>query len=432
MLNRRNFLKISAGTTAAIGLTGFPFISRAAKPQVVVIGGGCGGATAAKYIRQLAPTIDVTLIEPNSHYYTCFMSNEVIGGERAFETLKFSYDNLANKYGIRIVPSLATHIDPTAQKVTTQTGAEFSYDRLIVSPGIDFIWDTIEGYNETVAQEKIPHAWKAGQQTLQLFNQIKAMKDGSTVIIAPPPNPYRCPPGPYERASLIAQYLKQHKPKSKILILDSKEGFSKQKLFMQGWEALYGYGTSQSLIEWLPASQEGQVKRIDANSKVVYAGEFEQRHSGEVINIIPPQKAGKIAFDSGLVDHTGWCPVNKKTFESSLQPNIHVIGDACIASKMPKSGYAANSQGKICAVAVISALQGETMGTPSYLNTCYSLISKDYGISVAQVYQLKGELIAPLPGAGGLTPPNASAEDKKREVAYAYSWFNNITADIFG
>jgi sulfide dehydrogenase [flavocytochrome c] flavoprotein subunit len=431
-INRRNFLKMAASTTTAVSLTGFPFISLAAKPQVVVIGGGCGGATAAKYIRKLAPSIDVTLIEPNSHYYTCFMSNEVIGGERTLESLKFNYDKLAKKYGIRIVPSLATHIDPIAKKVTTQSGDHFSYHRLIVSPGIDFIWQAIQGYNETVAQQKMPHAWKAGQQTLTLFSQIKAMKDGSTVIIAPPPNPYRCPPGPYERASLIAQYLKQHKPKSKILILDSKEGFSKQKLFMQGWEALYGYGTDHSMIEWVPASQEGQVMRIDSESKIVYAGEFEQPHSAEVINIIPPQKAGKIAFDSGLVDHTGWCPINKKTFESSLQPDIHLIGDACIASKMPKSGYAANSQAKICAVAVTADLQGETMSTPSYLNTCYSLIGKDYGISVAAVYQLEGELIAPVPGAGGLTPLDASAEDKKREVAYAYSWFNNITADIFG
>ena len=428
-LTRRNFIKIAAGAAAA-SMVGFPFITNAAKKQVVVIGGGAGGATAAKYVHSTDPSIEVTLIEPNELYHTCFLSNEVLAGERAIESIQFNYDNLTQQ-GIKVVPELVTGLDPNAKTVTTQQGSTFSYDRLIVSPGIDFQWDAIEGYDEKIA-EKLPHAWKAGSQTVTLRKQLEAMPDGGKVIIVSPPNPFRCPPGPYERASLIAHYLKQHKPKSKIVIFDAKEAFSKQKLFMQGWKELYGYGTDNSLIEWLPPSKEGKVVRVDAKEMAIYAGEFEDKHTAAVINVIPPQKAGKIAQISGLVDEKGWCPVNKKTFESTLQPNIHVIGDACVATQMPKSGYAANSQAKICAAAVVAALQDREVGTPSYLNTCYSIIGKDYGVSVAAVYRLDGDEIKPVEGSGGLTPLDASAEDKRREVFYAHSWFNNITQDIFG
>ncbi|MDY6994820.1 MAG: NAD(P)/FAD-dependent oxidoreductase, partial [Pseudomonadota bacterium] len=324
-----------------------------------------------------------------------------------------------------------TAIDPEAKKVTLENGDSVSYERLIVSPGIDFKWDAIEGYDQKVS-EKIPHAWQAGPQTQTLRQQLEAMKDGGSVIIAPPDNPFRCPPGPYERASQIAMYLKQHKPKSKILILDAKEAFSKQGLFTQGWKKLYGYGSDNSMIEWLPPSKQGKVVRVDANSMTVYAGEFEDAHKADVINIIPPQTAGKIALDSGLADDSGWCPVDKKTFESTRHKNIHVLGDASIATKMPKSAYAANSQAKVCAAAVVAALQGKEMGTPSYVNTCYSIVGPDYGISVAAVYQLQEDTITPVEGSGGLTPTDASAETLKREVAYAHSWFKNITHEMFG
>ena len=444
-ITRRQFIKLAAGTTAAYTMVGSiesqanhsekvrRIVEKrgAAQGKVVVIGGGAGGATAAKYIRKADPSIEVTLIEPKEYYYTCFMSNEVLAGERAMQSIKFGYDGLA-KYGIKVIHSLATGIDSVTKQVTTQSGETFNYDRLIVSPGIDFQWEAIEGYDERVA-EQIPHAWQAGQQTVLLRQQLEAMKDGGTVIIASPPNPFRCPPGPYERASLIAHYLKQHKPKSKILILDAKEKFSKQGLFTQGWQELYGYGTDNSMIEWLPPSQGGgEVVRVDAKEMAVYAGDFEDRYRGQVINIIPPQKAGKIAVDSGLVDETGWCPINKKTFESTRQPDIHLIGDACTATKMPKSGYAANSQAKICALSIVASLQGKEIGNPSYLNTCYSLIGKDYGVSVAAVYRLQDNMITPVEGAGGVSPMDASVEDRKREVLYAQSWFKNITDDIFG
>lgn len=430
MMNRRHFIRITASATAAASLMSFPFIVRGAGKQVVIIGGGAGGATAARYIRELDDSIEVTLIEPKEHYHTCFMSNEVLSGERSIESIQFNYQGLT-KHGVKVIPSRATAIDPEAKKVTLENGDSVSYERLIVSPGIDFKWDAIEGYDQKVS-EKIPHAWQAGPQTQTLRQQLEAMKDGGSVIIAPPDNPFRCPPGPYERASQIAMYLKQHKPKSKILILDAKEAFSKQGLFTQGWKKLYGYGSDNSMIEWLPPSKQGKVVRVDANSMTVYAGEFEDAHKADVINIIPPQTAGKIALDSGLADDSGWCPVDKKTFESTRHKNIHVLGDASIATKMPKSAYAANSQAKVCAAAVVAALQGKEMGTPSYVNTCYSIVGPDYGISVAAVYQLQEDTITPVEGSGGLTPTDASAETLKREVAYAHSWFKNITHEMFG
>ncbi|MEK7990384.1 MAG: FCSD flavin-binding domain-containing protein [Thiotrichaceae bacterium] len=428
-LNRRHFLQVTAGATAA-GVVGFPYIASSAGTQkVVVIGGGTGGATAAKYLRMADPSIEVTLIEANDSYYTCYLSNEVLSGDRTLESIRVGYDGL-KKHGIKVVKAKATAIDGDAKKVTVDTGDTFAYDRLIVSPGVSLDYDKIEGYSEEAAQT-ITHAWKAGEQTKILRNQLEAMKDGGTVIISAPPNPFRCPPGPYERASQIAHYFKHHKPKSKILVLDSKDKFSKQGLFTQGWIDLYGFGTDKSMIEWVPAAEGGKVISVDAANMSIIAGDMEDEHTADVINIIPPQKAGKIALDAGLADDSGWCPVNKRTFESSLIPNVHVIGDACIATKMPKAGYAANSQGKVVAAAIVAVLNGKEMVEPSYVNTCYSVIGEDYGISVAAVYRLEGDIITPVKGAGGLTPKDATAEHRKREVQFAYSWYDNIVQDSF-
>jgi sulfide dehydrogenase [flavocytochrome c] flavoprotein subunit len=427
-LNRRHFLQVTAGATAA-SVVGFPHIASAGAKKVVVIGGGTGGATAAKYIRMADPSIEVTLIEANDYYYTCYMSNEVLSGDRDLESIKVGYDGLKN-HGIKVVKAKATAIDGDKKTVTVDTGDTFSYDRLIVSPGISLDYGKIEGYSEEAAKT-VTHAWKAGEQTKILRNQLEAMKDGGTVIIGAPPNPFRCPPGPYERASQIAHYLKHNKPKSKVLILDAKDGFSKQGLFTQGWTDLYGFGTDNSLIEWVPAAMGGQIISVDAGSNTLIAGDMEDEHTADVINLIPPQKAGQIALDAGLADESGWCPVNKKTFESSLIPNVYVIGDACIATKMPKSGYAANSQGKVAATAVIASLNGKDMIEPAYVNTCYSIIGEDYGISVAAVYRLDGDVIAPVKGSGGLTPKDATAEHRRREVQFAYSWYDNIVQDSF-
>ena len=264
-----------------------------------------------------------------------------------------------------------------------------------------------------------------------LRKQLEAMKDGATVLITAPLNPFRCPPGPYERASQIAMYCQHHKPRCKILILDSKQAFSKQHLIMQAWEMFYDYGTDNSMIEWLPGP-DNQVVELRADERILVS-DWGDEFKGDVINIIPPQKAGKVAHLAGLADDSGWCPVNKQTFESTLHPNIHVIGDAADAADMPKSAYAANSQAKVCVAAIAALFAGEEPGTASYVNTCYSIIAEDWGLSVAGVYRLSedGKTIASVKDAGGLTPMDASPAYHKREVEYAESWYVNITRDIF-
>ena len=424
-LNRRSFIKSISATAAATSIAGFgfPHVALGAARKVVVVGGGTAGAIAAKYIKQMDSAIDVTLIEANDHYYTCFMSNEVIGGERALKTLRFGYDGLAG-HGVNVVQGMANEVDHKKKTVTTDSGDKFAYDRLVMAPGIDVRWNEIEGYDEAAA-EKLPHAWKAGPQTALLYRQLEAMSDGGTVIIAPPANPFRCPPGPYERACQVAHYLKKHKPKSKVLVIDAKNKFSKQKLFEQGWKDRY-----DGMIEWLPAKDNGGgVVAVDP-ARMSVSTEVED-YKGDVINVIPPQKAGHVAHVSGCADDSGWCPVHLDTFESTRHPGVYVIGDASIATGMPKSGYAANSQAKVCAAAVVAALNDDEMGTPSYVNTCYSIVAPDYGISVAAVYRLAADKSSIKRVAGGLTPIDASDDARRREVFYAHSWFENIVVDTF-
>ncbi len=426
---RRNFLKVTGAAAAAATAAGYStFAIGGARKKVVIVGGGIGGVTAAKYIKMMDKSIDVTLIEANKDYYTCFMSNEVLGGERSIDSIHFGYGGLA-KHGVKVVHDWVTGIDAGKRVVKTKGGQSFGYDRCIVSPGIDFRWDTIEGYDAEVA-EKIPHAWKAGSQTVTLRKQLEAMKNGGTVIIAPPPNPFRCPPGPYERASLIAAYLKKHKPKSKIIILDPKDKFSKFGLFIEAWKRHYGYGTDNSMIEWVSGSKGGRIESVDPATMTVQADV--EAFKGDVLNIIPAQKAGKIAFDAGLTNDKGWCPIDGKTFESTVHKKIHVIGDASVASPLPKSGYAANSEAKVCAAAVVALLNGDKAPQPSWVNTCYSIVHPGEGISVAMVYAYKDGKIVKVKGSGGLTPSKFDAEMRAREEQYAHSWFRNITADVFG
>lgn len=427
-ITRRGFIQ-AAGTATAVGMAGVPYIALGASKKVVIVGGGTAGATAAKYIRMADSSVDVTLIEANSHYYTCYLSNEVLSGDRSMDSIKFGYTGLG-KHGVKVVNAKVTGIDAKARVVKTSSGGSYSYDRCIVAPGIDFNWDTIEGYDAGVA-EKITHAYKAGPQTALLRKQLEAMKDGGTVIIAPPPNPFRCPPGPYERASQIAMYLQRSKPKSKVIILDPKPKFSKMGLFTGAWKKLYGYGTDNAMIEWHGQQEEAGVVAVNAGSNTVTTA-FGDDIKGDVVNVIPPQKAGAIAFAAGLTNDSGWCPIDLGTFESTIHANIHVIGDASIAKGMPKSGYAGNSQAKVCAASVVALLNGQEPGTPSYVNTCYSIAGKDYGFSVAAVYRLAEDRSKIVKVSGGLTPSDASAETLKKEVAYAHSWFKNITDDIFG
>ncbi len=319
----------------------------------------------------------------------------------------------------------ANEIDPTGRKVKLANGKTLTYDRLVLSPGIDFRWAAVEGLDAKGAQI-VPHAWQGGPQTSILQKQLTAMPDGGLVVIAPPGNPFRCPPGPYERASLIAHYLKKHKPKSKILILDAKDKFSKQPLFVQGWNSLY-----PGMIEWVAGGEGGRIERVDVKTRTLYT-ESGDKHQGAVVNFIPPQKAGSLVHSAGLTNNDGWCPVNQRDFESTIHAGIHVIGDASIAGKMPKSGFAANSQGKVCAAAIVSALGGTSMPDPSYVNTCYSLVAPNYGISVAAVYRFsKDKGIYKVKGSGGVSPKDANADFREKEARYAVGWYDSITADTF-
>ena len=425
-LNRRNFVKLTAGTgigLGALGVAGFPLIASAqgkAKARVVVVGGGYGGAICAKYIKLADSSIDVTLLEKNETYYSCPFSNEVIAGHSEMADIAFNYDGLA-KHGVKVIIDEVTGVDGANKSVSTKGGNTVHYDMLVVSPGVSFRKDAIEGY-DAAAEELMPHAWKQGPQTLLLRKQLENMKDGGVVMISAPPNPFRCPPGPYERAAQIASYLKHHKPKSKVIVMDSKSKFSKQGLFMEGWEALY-----PGMIEWRSSADDGKVVSVDA-AKGIVSTEFDD-HEPAVANIIPPQQAHQLAVAMGLADDSGWCPVDQGSFESSIHKDIYVIGDSCIAGKMPKSGYAANTQAKVCAAAIVAKANGRDAPTPAYTNTCYSLIGHDYGISVAAVYQLKDGKIGTV--NAGLSPVGAPASRRKAESIYARSWFRNITADMF-
>jgi len=426
-LTRRDFNKLllSGVAGSALGLFGKSNTAFASTKRVVVIGGGFGGAAAAKYLRKLDPSIAVTLVEPKAIFYTCPFSNWVLGGLKTMEDIAHTYTVLKNKYQINIVSDVVTSIDVTKGTVKLKSGNVLSYDRLVVSPGIDFKWDSIGGYSESVANSKMPHSWHAGPQTILLHKQLLGMRDGGNVFICPPANPFRCPPGPYERASLIAYYLKEHKPKSKIIIFDAKENFSKQELFKKGWERLY-----PGMIEWRSSAMGGKVSRVDAGAMTVTT-EFGVE-KGDVINVIPAQKAGKIAFDAGLTDATGWCPINPVSFESTIHPGIHVIGDASFAGAMPKSGFAASSQGKVAAAAIVRLFQGKVPAAPSLVNTCYSLLAPKYGISVAGVYKLTVEGIVEIKEAGGLTPINADDDQLREEALFAEGWYKNISLDTWG
>ena len=426
-MNRRTFIRTAAAATVLGGTLGLPSLALAAAYRVVVVGGGVGGATAAKYLRKLNPNISVTLIESKPHYVSCFMSNEVLSGDRTLQSLTFDYEGLKG-YGIDVVTDTVVGIDPDKKRVATAGGLGFDYDACVVSPGIGFKWEAIEGYDAEVAQT-IPHAWNAGPQTALLRRQIEAMPEGGTVVISAPPNPFKCPPGPYERASQIAMYCKHHKPRAKIFLLDPKDAFSKQGLYTEGWRKLYGYGTDNSMIEWVSAAAGGTVEELDVESMTLQA-EIEA-FQGDVINIIPPQKAGAIAFAADLVEGD-WCPVHKRTFESKRHNDIYVLGDASSASKMPKSAYAANSQAKVAAAAIASRVAGLEPGDPTFVNTCYSVVGEEFGISVAAVYSLDeaNNMILPIPGSGGVSPANASPEIRKREVSYAHSWFENVINDM--
>ena len=415
--SRRQFLK-AAGKAAA--LLPLPALAQGSSGRVVVIGGGFAGATCARFVKRMDPRVTVTLVEASRTFTACPFSNSVIAGLRDLTAQQFGYDKTAAS-GVAINFATATAVDTQARTVTLSDGVRLGYDRLVTAPGVDIRWDSLPGYTEAAA-ERMPHAWKAGPQTLLLRNQLEAMADGGTVIISAPANPFRCPPGPYERASLIAYYLKTKKPKSKLIVLDAKDAFSKQGLFQNAWKELYPN------LEWVPLSKGGNVNSVDVGAMMLIT-DFD-RYRGDVVNVIPPQKAGRIAEVAGVTNNTGWCPINPETFESTLQPGIHVIGDATIAGAMPKSAFAANAQAKVCAAAVVKLLAGQKPDEPRLINTCYSLAAPDYGISIANVYRPKDGVL--VDAGGGVSPANAPASFRAQEAMFANGWFKTITGEVFG
>src|SRR5438552_1121981 len=418
---RRAFLSGAAAMSLA-GQCPAPALAQG-KARIVVLGGGFGGATCARALRRADSRFAVTLVKQDPTYTACPFSNAVIAGLRDIAAQRFGYDGLRAE-GIAVAQDLATAVETRARRVTLRSGSALDYDRLVLAPGIAIRWGAPPGYDEAAA-ELMPHAWRAGEQTLLLRRQLEAMPDGGTVVISAPANPFRCPPGPYERASLIAYYLKQAKPRSKLILLDAKDSFSKQRLFQNAWQQLY-----PELIEWVSLSNGGKVTSVDAKTRTLVT-DF-ATYKADVANVIPPHQAAGIARLAGVADSTGWCPIHPVTFESRLQPNIHVIGDAAIAGAMPKSAFAANAQAKVCADAVAALLHGDAPSPPKLINTCYSLVAPDYGISIAGVYHPAGGQLADVEGAGGLSPADAPPDFRALEAAYAEAWFRTITAETFG
>lgn len=420
-VSRRGLLQ-----SAALGLGTLALPIKAAsqvRANIVIVGGGFGGASAARTLAHLLPSAEITLIEQNTRYTACPFSNLVIGTDRPLSAQEFTYETIQSS-GVTVIAKRAASVDPREQTVTLEDGSQVSYDRLILSPGVDMRWGALGGYTEAAAKV-LPHAWKAGRQTQLLKDQLNALEDGETVLMTVPPAPYRCPPGPYERASMIAHYLKANKPRSKLIVLDAKDSFSKMALFQEAWEEHY-----PNHLEWRGAIDDGAVSRVDANLKTVYT-DFDEL-SAAVINVIPPQKAGQIADEAGVTDLTGWCPIDPLTFESTLQPKIHVIGDATIAAPMPKSAFSANLQAKVCAFAVARLLADLEPIATTLANTCYSYTAPDEAISIAGVYTNQDRTLASVSGAGGVSPLVADKAVRRAEAAQAAHWFETITNEAFG
>jgi sulfide dehydrogenase [flavocytochrome c] flavoprotein chain len=419
-LTRRGFLASTAAAAAASLAT--PSLAQGA-PRVVAVGGGFAGASAARALKQADPRIAVTLVETSRTFTACPFSNLVIGGLRDLSAQQFGYDKVAAS-GVEVVFATASGVDAQARRVTLDNGSTLQFDRLILAPGIDIRWGALPGYDEA-ASEKMPHAWRAGAQTALLRRQLEAMEDGGVVVMAAPANPFRCPPGPYERASLIAHYLKTRKPKSKLIVLDAKDAFSKQRLFQNAWKELY-----PDHLEWVSLSNGGKVTAVDPATMTLSTDFGSQKAA--VANVIPPQKAGRIAEVAGVADQTGWCPIDAVTFESKLVPNVHVLGDATIAGGMPKSAFTANAQGKVCAAAIAKLLAGQQPEQPKLINTCYSVVAPDYGINVAGVYQPVNGVLTEIQGSGGVSPIDAPRSVRAEEALFAAGWFNTITGEIYG
>jgi len=423
-LTRRDFVKWLSASAALSGSIGCATATTSKTVgRVVVIGGGYAGATAAKYVRMWGPDIEVTLVERDAEFVSCPLSNRVLAGVIQLKVLTRDYGKLQAKYGVKLIRDEATAIDPVAQEVRLGKGGALKYDRLIVAPGVEILYNEVPGLDSPQAQARVLHAWKAGPQTVALRKQLEAMADGGVYAITIPKAPYRCPPGPYERACQVAWYLKTSKPKSKVLILDANEDVvSKKGLFMKAWSERYA-----GIIEYRPNSELSGVDAATLTAKLTF-----EDVKADVLNVVPPQRAGKIAADAGLINaNNRWCGVDFLTYESSAVKNVHVLGDAIMAApQMPKSGHMANQHAKVCAAAVVALMHGEAVNTqPLVSNTCYSFVSDKEVIHVASVhaYVPEKKTMEIVPGGSGV-----SAAASEQEGQYAEAWGRNIWSDMLG
>jgi NADPH-dependent 2,4-dienoyl-CoA reductase/sulfur reductase-like enzyme len=416
--SRRQFAGIAA---AAGGALAMPSIAFGALPRVVVVGGGAGGATAARYIaKDSKGAVDVTLIESSKRYYTCFYSNLYLGGFRNYASIGHNYYGLAVNRGINVVHQWAQSVDNANKTVSLADGGTISYDKLVLSPGIQLKYDSIPGYSAEV-QSQMPHAWTSGTQVQLLRSKVMNMRKGGTFVMIPPPNPYRCPPGPYERVSMIAHLLKQSNPTAKIIILDPKPKFSKQGLFMAGWEKHYS-----GMIEWLDPDTHGGIKQVNA-ATMEFITDLDT-FKADAASVVPAQQAGSIARMAGVNDGD-WCPIVPASMASKADANIYVLGDASVASSMPKSGFSANSQAKVAANAIRGELTGSRVYDPRFANTCWSLVATNDGIKVGASYKAGSEKIDVVDKF--VSQGDETADVRKTTYEESIGWYNGITADMF-
>jgi sulfide dehydrogenase [flavocytochrome c] flavoprotein subunit len=421
-LNRREFMKWMAATTGAAAVSGCAGTGGGSAGRVVVVGGGYGGATAARYIKQWAPEIDVTLVERNETFVSCPISNMVLGGNTQMGNITMGYGGLRGR-GVRVVRGEAVAVDAAGRQVRLADGTSLAYDRVIVAPGIDFMYDTIPGLRSADAQARVLHAWKAGPQTVALRKQLEAMRDGGVFVFHIPMAPYRCPPGPYERVCQVADYFKRAKPRSKIIVLDSNPDItSKKGLFLQSWNGVY-----KGMIDYQPNSELQDVDVKGMTVKLI-GGDVK----GDVLNVVPPHRAGDIAQKTGLITaNQRWCGIDWLTCESTAVKGVHVLGDATLSAPvMPKSGSMANQHGKICAAAVIALIKGRPVHQqPVIMNTCYSFVDGRSAMHVTSIhaYDPGKKTLVPVKGAGGISPKASELEG-----TYAWGWARNIWADALG
>lgn len=443
---RRAWLGQALGVLSVLAAPSLAFAQNRAR--IVIVGGGVGGATAAKYLKLFNPELSVTVIEKNPVYVRPYGSSEVLNGHVSMEDLNVSYDALRSRYGIEFVFDAVTGIDPTAHVVTTAGKQKIGYDRLIVSPGIELMYDAYAGYSEAVARTAVPSGWIPGEQTALLARQLQGMREGGTFVLAAPPNPYRCPPGPYERAALMTEWFQKHNPTAKVIIVDPKDSFVTDETMMLGWNRLYNFNlppdyvkkmqaeveikqhAKPGMLSWVRGKDGGRTLKIDAK-KMTIETEAEVIKA-DVINVIPPMRAGQVARALGLTDSSGFCPVNRRNFASTLLPDVHVIGDASIADAMPKSGFSANTQAKVVARAIVEELAGRQAPEPLWENTCYALAGKDYGLFVADVFKILPDgKIGRINGKSRYLSLKATPAQIKLGARYQQAWLRTFTSDCF-